>query len=55
MIVWIIMWRYYDGSDCGVIDRAFKYEEEARWLAQTLTKDGDTSRIYSLISVEVKS
>jgi hypothetical protein len=38
MTVWIIMWRLYDGSDCGIIDRAFTNEEEARWVVNTLAE-----------------
>ena len=53
MTVWLIMWRLHDGSDSGIIDRAFTSEEEARWVAKTLI-DQTGSSIYNLISVEVK-
>ena len=53
MTVWLIMWRIYDGSDCGIIDRAFTDEEEARWVVKTLVEQR-SSNTYNLISVEVK-
>ena len=53
--VWLIMWRYHDGSDSGVIDRAFTDEEEARWVANTLVEQAyGSSKTFSLVSVEVK-
>lgn len=55
MTVWIIMWRYHDGSDSGMIDRAFTNEEEARWFANTLVDQAVGSfKAFNLISVEVK-
>ena len=52
MTVWLILWRQYDGSDSGVIDRAFIKEEDARWLAQTLVDQG-AGKVYSLVTVDV--
>jgi hypothetical protein len=53
MTVWLIMWRYGDGSDSGIIDRAFTDQEEARWVANTLINQTGSNN-YSLLSVEVK-
>lgn len=52
--VWIISWSYFDGSGAGIIGRAYADEEEARWLANMLS-EYDTSRVYYLQSLEVKS
>jgi hypothetical protein len=50
--VWLILWRYYDGSDSGVIDRAFTEEADARWLAQTLVGES-AGKQYSLATVSI--
>lgn len=55
MTIWIIMWSYHDGSESGVIDRAFTNEEEARWFANTLVEQAyGSGKAFNLISVEVK-
>lgn len=49
------MWSYHDGSESGVIDRAFTNEEEARWFANTLVEQAyGSGKAFNLISVEVK-
>jgi hypothetical protein len=53
-IVWVVHWQRYDGSEMGLIDRAFTSEDEARWHAQTLSKLTDGSgRVFSLHSLPV--
>lgn len=54
MTVWIISWSYLDGSGAGIIGRAYADEEAARWQVNLLS-EYDTSRVYYLQSLEVKS
>jgi hypothetical protein len=53
MTVFVITWGYSDGSGFGVIERAFKEEEEAHWVAKLLV-DQDTYKTYSVHELELK-
>lgn len=54
MDVWTIHWRYHDGSDCGVIPRAFTTMGDASWLLDLL-RDLDYSRVYTLHGMKAVS
>lgn len=52
MTIWVILWREWDNSGFGVVERAFADEEEAKWQVKLLTEA--SSRYYAVTQLELK-
>jgi hypothetical protein len=52
--IWLVLRVSENSKETGVLNQAFRNEEEARWFVKGLIDINDRSNTFSLLTVELK-